>query len=248
MKCDRHAERLSALADGELSERSARGLKEHVKKCSKCWEELRALKALKNAIRDHTRSVEPPSGFWLGVRARMTELEQATQRPTGRIFFLPLAYAAAAVIVLTLAVVVIAWQVQERPLATSDVLLVPLASRPSGLDPSRFAGDVGFRPVVPPVLPQSGAQLVGMVSRRVRGQDIASLFYDLDGTPIVVNEAYGPGFSDPNLRRVTFNGRTYQYAPVDGQNVVIWNDGRIKFMLHGNAPLEALLSAADEIR
>jgi len=248
MKCDRHAERLSALADGELSEKSARSLKQHIEECRKCREELRAVRALKNAIRDHTRSVEPPAGFWLGVRARMTELEQAARHPTRRTFFLPPIYAVAAVVVLTLAMGAIIWQAQERPLATSDVLLVPLEPGRRGFDPSRFAGEMGFRPVVPQVLPQSGAQLVGMVSRRVRGQDIASLFYDLDGTPIVVNEALGPGFSGPNLRPVTFKGRTYRYTPVDGQNVVIWDNGPIKFMLHGNAPLETLLSAASELR
>ncbi len=263
MKCDKHAERLSALADGELSERSARGLEQHIEECSECREELRVLRALKNAIREHTRSVEPPSGFWLGVRARMTELEQAARHPSRRIFFLPPIYAAAAVVVLTLAMGAIIWQAQERPLATSDVLLVPLEPGRRGFDPSRFAGEVGFRPVVPQVLPQSGAQLVGMVSRRVRGQDIASLFYDLDGTPIVVNEALfydldgtpivvnealGPGFSGPNLRPVIFKGRTYRYTPVDGQNIIIWDNGPIKFMLHGNAPLETLLSAADELR
>ena len=248
MKCDRHGESLCALADQELSEKESQRLQEHLAGCPECRAELRVIQGLKVTLRERARFVDPPESFWLGVRARLTQLDRAARQPTRPILFLSPAFAVAGVIVLTLAVGLIIWQSQQRPLATADMLAVPGTAVPVGYDVARFPDEVGFAPRVPPELPRSGARLVGMYPRHVQGRDIASLRYDLGGTPMVVNQTAGPGFSTPELQPTKFHGHVYHCASVDGQNVVVWDDGPIKFMVHGTAPLDRLLIAAEELR
>lgn len=248
MKCDKHGKSLCALADQELSEKESQRLQEHLAGCPECRAELRVIQALKVTLRERARFVDPPESFWLGVRARLTQLDRAARQSTRPVLFVSPAFAVAGVIVLTLAVGLIIWQSQERPLATADMLAVPGTGVPVGYDVARFPDEVGFAPRVPPELPRSGARLVGMYPRRVQGQDIASLLYDLQGTRMVVNQTTGVGFCGPGLEPMELDGCVYHCASVDGQNVVLWDDGPIKFMANSTAPREKLLMAVSELR
>jgi hypothetical protein len=248
MNCHRHGERLSALADDELHERDAAWLQAHMDECPECRAELRLVRLIKQTIRAHARCVDPPEGFWLGVRARMTQMDRAARRASHPTLFLPPAAAVAGIVLLTLVVATVIWQSQQRPLPVQAVLFAPPSSDlPVGYVPPAAAPMLSFQPRVARMLPQSGAQLVGVYPRQVQGQDVASIVYDLEGMPIVLHESVGPGFAHPSLEPVQYRGRLYNHGMADSQNLLTWANEPLKYLMHGRTPLDRLLLAADDV-
>jgi len=246
MKCGEHGEPLCCMADGELSDKQLERMKQHLEECPECRAELRAIQTLKVAVKQRCRRCQPPEGFWLGVRARMTELDRAARQPTRPILFLPPAFAVAAVVILTLVVGIVMWQSQQRPLRIEE-LVIPSSGMSSGPMVTQPVG-LGFAPKIMPSLPQSHARLISVYPHQIRGQDVASMLYDLDGTPIMLHESVGAGFWHPDFQPVQYHGRVYNHADADSQNMLNWADEPINYLMHGRTPLDRLLPVADEVR
>ena len=250
MKCHEHGEPLCSLVDGELPEKQAERLKLHLRECPGCREELRVIQTLKLAVKQRCRCAEPPEGFWLGVRARMTELDRAARQPTRPLLSLHPAFAAAAVVVLTVIVGAVMLRSQQRPLPVRDFLLSQPTGMTVGMDTSPMMQPVGlgFAPRIARELPQSHARLISVYPHQIQGQDVASMLYDLDGTPIMLHESVGPGFWHPDMRPVRYRDRVYDHMVSDSQNALTWADEPLNYLMHGHTPLERLLPLADEVR
>jgi anti-sigma factor RsiW len=74
-------DRLSALLDDELPLDEAIEVTRHVASCASCFEELDALRRLRAELRA-LPSVDPPAELYLGMPARLAEV-QATRRRRG---------------------------------------------------------------------------------------------------------------------------------------------------------------------
>jgi len=72
MDCRQCAEDLTAFLDGELSEASSGQVQSHLQTCTSCSEEFRSLREAAEFVESHNRTLEPRSGSWNMVRARIT--------------------------------------------------------------------------------------------------------------------------------------------------------------------------------
>ena len=92
MRCSRVRDLLPLYAGGDLPERKARTLVEHLAACAECQQEAEGHQDAVGALR-RASAQPPPQGDWLACwQAVEPSLEQ--QRPSGRIIRLPTALAA----------------------------------------------------------------------------------------------------------------------------------------------------------
>ena len=104
MKCEEIKRKLSAFLDNELKEEDMRLIRDHLKECKMCAEELQAINSVWNFV-EKAEGLEPSPYFWTRLSARIAQQEK---EKTFRWNFLrrlisnPIPVAAAAALVLGL--------------------------------------------------------------------------------------------------------------------------------------------------
>jgi hypothetical protein len=127
MECTRTWDLLSSYLDGDLSDREQEGIADHIRQCSRCAEEERALRETLSLLRTLPAEAAPPE-LLKGVRLR---IEEKTAVPLWKKLFLPvhikIPLEAAAVVLVFLLV----YGIQKEMLPTTPVPSPP-ASAESG--------------------------------------------------------------------------------------------------------------------
>ena len=80
MSCERWEPLYSAFLDGELPVKDGEGLREHIKTCSACQEELESLQSLSRILSVGADSAEADPGFVARFRTKRDE-EFGSARP-----------------------------------------------------------------------------------------------------------------------------------------------------------------------
>ena len=75
MRCRRVRRRLSAFLDGELSEKQASQMAEHIAACPDCQQEVASLSSVWEQLGER-REVDPSPYFWTRLRARIAQAEE----------------------------------------------------------------------------------------------------------------------------------------------------------------------------
>ena len=142
MKCRKASQKLNAYLDGELSQRTAAGVREHLEVCAQCAGELAEMERLNRAL-GADLGVERSLG--LAVRIRRRAQERAARRqpvPIGALLRVRLATAVAAVLVMGVGVTIgglmsssvsaieVAREGAWGPMADADLQLSSLSAAP----------------------------------------------------------------------------------------------------------------------
>ncbi len=75
MRCQKVKRKLSAFLDGELSEKKASRIAEHLSGCQNCQQEVAFLSSLWERL-EEMREVDPSPYFWTRLNARITQAEE----------------------------------------------------------------------------------------------------------------------------------------------------------------------------
>ena len=118
MSCERWAPFYSAFLDGELPVKDREGLREHIKTCSACQEELESLQSLSRTLSVGADSAEADPGFIARFRAKRDE-EFGSAGPT--FFWRWLAVRLVPLAVAAILVAIAAVWVSEREEALTDL-------------------------------------------------------------------------------------------------------------------------------
>jgi cell division protein FtsN len=81
MKCEECLKVIEEYFDGELEERAAKRVSEHLMKCEACAHELEALRDEQNLYALYRRDVEPSPALWNAVAARIREEKAPEDEP-----------------------------------------------------------------------------------------------------------------------------------------------------------------------
>jgi predicted anti-sigma-YlaC factor YlaD len=104
MKCEEIQRKLSAFLDNELKEEEARLIREHLKECTGCAEELRAVSSVWDFV-ETAEGIEPSPYFWTRLSAKIARQEKERSLRWGfwrKWIFNPIPVAAAAALILGL--------------------------------------------------------------------------------------------------------------------------------------------------
>jgi len=106
MKCEEIRRKLSAFSDNELNQEESELVREHLKECTGCAEELQAMSSVWGFV-ETAEGIEPSPYFWTKLSARIVQQEREKARPWSfwkRLIPSPVPIAAAMALVLGLLV------------------------------------------------------------------------------------------------------------------------------------------------
>ncbi|NOZ19928.1 MAG: zf-HC2 domain-containing protein [Planctomycetes bacterium] len=147
MNCRKAQKRLPAMAAGELSERQAQPIREHLKECPACAAELRAYEESLSALQ-RSKARELPEGAWDGYWERIRDgavIPQLERPPVTHIAFRRVVGFAAAAAVLVVGLV--GWGLirKQNQAPKQEPAPLHIAKRPApeeGEQPLRIVGPI----------------------------------------------------------------------------------------------------------
>lgn len=134
MECTRTWDLLSSYLDGDLSDREQEGMADHIRQCSRCAEEERALRETLSLLRALPAEAAPPE-LLKGVQLRIGE---KTAVPFWKTLFLPLHIKIPLEVAAVVLVFLLAYGIQKEMPATT-----PVPSPPATAESGKRAAGTG---------------------------------------------------------------------------------------------------------